>query len=655
MRILETIEQSAQAMNILPSTRDNIAAWLDAGFLPQWALDSLAELTEAEAWEELDNRFYETIAFGTGGMRGRTIAQRETAAERGTPSDVGTPTHAAVGSAMLNDFNVIRATIGLYRYSARHLHETLERAEQPKLVIAHDMRHFSRHFCELAASTWTRLGGTAYIYRGPRTTPQLSFSVRHLRATAGVVITASHNPPHDNGYKVYFSDGAQVVSPHAEGIIHEVHAVDLSETAHHLETDLCRVVTLGGNLDTAYISQISEVVLDADSLRSYPPKTVFTPIHGAGSVSTLPALESHGVPVLTIDEQEQMDPRFPTVRSPNPENTEALEMAIARANAEGAELVIATDPDGDRMGVAVRGRDGEMELLNGNTIGALLADYRIRTLKRLARLPREGTPRAALVKTFVTTPLQERIATAHGLKVIETLTGFKFIGEKLTDYEATLRDSLLEREGMVIDYDATHDRKRSELLMKYSTWYVFGGEESYGYLASDAIRDKDGNAAALMICEVMAALKRAGSTVADTLDRIYLEHGFHLEDLINIYYEGAAGSKKIRRILESYRQDPPRRVGEWDVVGFEDFGLQTFHDADGKEIPKQDFYRIRLDNGYSYAVRGSGTEPKMKFYLFGNQEVSEPGMLDETKDHVRRTLAAIKAAVEKDAHRRADS
>lgn len=655
MDLLASIHYTASTGKILPSTAENLTAWVSAGFLPAWALKSLQELLHAEAWSELDNRFYKQIAFGTGGMRDRTIAYRPTQAEMGHPGADGTPAHAALGCAHLNDFNIVRATLGLYRYCARHLEMTRGYREEPRLVIAHDVRHFSRHFCELSASVWTRLGGTAFIFEGPRSTPQLSFTVRHLRATAGIVITASHNPPTDNGFKAYFSDGAQVVSPHAEGIIHEVYSVQLDELAQYLTVDLSRVHILGAPLDQAYARALDENILDPETIRSIRPRVVFTPIHGTGGLASVPALLRAGAEVIDVPEQWRMDARFPTVKSPNPENAEALALAIARARETDSDLVLATDPDCDRMGVAVRGDQGEMVLLTGNQIGSLLAEFRIRRLKELGWLPVQGSPNAALVKTFVTTPLQDAIAHAHGLKLINTLTGFKYIGDKILEWEDTLRRTLLEDEGLAIDYDACSLRTRAELLLQHSTWYVFGGEESYGYLASDLVRDKDGNAAVLLFTEMLATLRKEGKSVLDALHAIYLKYGYYQEAVINIYYEGASGAAKIRRILETYRARPPARIGDYQVVRFDDFGVQDLRDADGKEIPKQDLYLVELDNGYSYAVRGSGTEPKIKFYLFAREDVPEPAALEPTKALTKKTLAAIQEAIASDARSRAEN
>ncbi|HNX04909.1 MAG TPA: phospho-sugar mutase [Opitutales bacterium] len=651
---LDLIRKAGTEGKILPSTLKNLESWISAGFLPAWATSSLDELVAGEKWEELNNRFFKTIAFGTGGMRDRTIAYFPTKAETGVLSSVGTPAHAAVGSTMLNDFNIIRASMGLYNYCAAYLHAKTGRDEKPRIVIAHDVRHFSKHFTELAASTFTKMGGRAYIFDGPRSTPQLSFSVRYLHTTCGVVITASHNPPAYNGFKAYFEDGGQVVSPHAEGIIDQVNAADLSSLTRFMEKDLTNVVVLPKGADEAYMAALAENFTDTAVIAKARPKVVYTPIHGTGAVGTPTVMRNAGVDVIEVPEQMVMDPRFPTVKSPNPEEGEALRMGIALAEKTGADCVLATDPDADRMGVAIRGHDGKLKLITGNTIGSLMAEYRIRAFKRAGLIPAKGTKKACMIKTFVTTPLQADIARAHGLKLIDTLTGFKFIGDKLSYYEKTLAKKLIEKEGLVLDYDKCSAEARRKLLLKYSTLYVFGGEESYGYLATDRVRDKDANAAAIVFCEMMASLKSEGKTVQDFIDELYLTYGYYKEELLNIYYEGASGSAKIANILKSYRANPPKSIGGKKVLKFKDFGTMTFKDADGVEIPSQDFYFVELQGGYCYAVRGSGTEPKIKFYFFGKEKVESKSDLDKAAAAVSETMAALKAAVDKDARARAE-
>ncbi len=649
MNAAEKISAAAKSGQLLPDAAGNLGEWLSAG-LPSWATDSMAELVERGEWGELNDRFYRYLEFGTGGMRGRTIGVKAAKAETGTLSAAGSPEHAGAGCNMLNDFTLVRATIGLHRYVAKYL-AGLKRPDKPRLVIAHDVRHFSRHFCELAASTWARLGGEAMIFDGPRSTPQLSFSVRWLKAHCGVVITASHNPPHDNGYKAYFDDGAQVTPPHDKGIIAEVNAVPLATVKDFLATGLAGVQTLGRDADDAYLAAAAQAVIDGKILREANLRVVYTNIHGVGGVSTVPLLVHAGVHVTEVPEQSAFDARFPTVKSPNPENAEALALAVARAEKGGHEVVMATDPDSDRMGVAVRNKAGKLEPLTGNQVGALLAEYRIGKYKELGWIPKEGTERACIVKTFVTTPLQDAIGRGHGVKVINTLTGFKWIAGKIRGYEQQLCKAM----GADFDYDATPFAKRAKLLQEHASFYLFGTEESYGYLPNDHLRDKDGNSACLMFAELCAWVKSRGQTVPELLDEIYARYGFFTEGVINIYYEGATGAAKIKRILDTYRSSPPAAFGETKVIRFQDFGREKFFDPDGEQIPAQDLYLVTLANGYSFAARGSGTEPKMKFYLFACEPAKSAADLPPAKAKAKATLDALKALIEADARKRAET
>lgn len=647
--LIAKVASLEESGGLLPSAAKNMKTWLEGGFLSETSIASIAELLESGNAEELNNRFYREIAFGTGGMRGRTIGLAATKLEKGDMETSGSPANPGVGSNMLNEYTVVRATLGLYAY-AKAYHDREGIAAAPKFVIAHDVRHFSRFFCELAASVWAKKGGEAYIYEGPRSTPQLSFSVRHLGATCGVVITASHNPPHDNGFKAYFADGGQMVPPNDTGVIDQVNATPFAGLQDYIGIDLSKVTILGSELDEAYAQCVANCVIDQDVFKKTELKAVFTPIHGTGAVATLPALKKLGLEPLVVAEQYEFDSNFPTVKSPNPENSEALSMATALAEANGCDILMATDPDADRMGVAVKGADGKMVLLTGNQIGSIMAEYRISKLKEMGWIPESGGDNCALVKTFVTSPLQDAIATNHGIKVVNTLTGFKWIGEKLRIYQ----DEACEKGG-VSNYDSLSLKARAELLQKHSTFYVFGGEESYGYLPNDTVRDKDANAACALFCEIAASLKAKGTTMLDYLDAIYLKNGYFLEGLGQLVYEGAAGAAKIARILETYRATPPTEFLGSSVSKFTDFGVEDVFDPDGKEIPKQDLYFVELENGYRYAVRGSGTEPKIKFYLFGKEEVSGSGELEATKSKTKASLEELKEAILVDAGKRADS
>jgi len=648
MTTLDRINAAAKAGQLLPTAAENLAAFL-AVKLPAWAEQSIDELVAKGAWSELNDRFYRYLEFGTGGMRGRTIGVVAASAETGKLDARGSPEHAAIGSNVLNDFTLIRAVIGLFRHTAKYLAQKTDRAK-PRLVIAHDVRHFSRHFSNLAASTWTQLGGEAFVFDGPRPTPQLSYSVRWLKAHAGVVITASHNPPHDNGFKAYFEDGAQVVPPHDQAIVAEVNAVPLAELGKFLAPKLEGVTTLGRDADDAYRAVAAQAVLDPTVFQQTKLKIVFTNIHGCGAIHSMPLLQRAGCDVQAVPEQLEFDARFPTVKSPNPENAEALARAVALAEQAGADVVLATDPDADRMGCAVRNRAGQMELLTGNQIGALLTEYRLNKYKELGWIPREGSQHAAIVKTFVTTQLQDAIGRGQGVKVINTLTGFKWIAAKMRRYEEELKQAM----GPDFDYEATPFERRAKLLQQHSTFYVFGTEESYGYLPNDYLRDKDGNAACLMFAELCAWVKGRGLTMPEYLDEVFLRYGFYLEGVINIYYEGASGSAKIKRILESYRANPPKAFGEVGVTKFQDFGREKVYDADGEQIPAQDLYIVTLANGYSFAARGSGTEPKMKFYLFASEKVTSAAELPAVKARVRSTLDRLNKLIAADAKARAE-
>ncbi len=649
MTTLEQIQAAGAEGRLLPSTVENLSLWFAAG-LPAWTVASVGELVAAGAWAELNDRFYRHLEFGTGGMRGRTIGAIVTAAEQGDGSGPpGAPAHAAAGLNVLNDFTLLRATIGLYRHTRGHL-DAAGRAEPARLVIAHDVRHFSRHFCELAASAWTRLGGVAHIFDGPRATPQLSFSVRWLKAHAGIVITASHNPPHDNGFKAYFEDGGQVVPPHDTAIVAAVNAVPLAGLAAFLQPDLAGVDTLGRAADDAYLTVAAQAALTPEVFQQTRLKVVFTNIHGTGGVSAVPLLLHAGCELHQVREQVAFDGNFPTVKSPNPENAEALALAVALAEKDGCDVVLATDPDGDRMGVAVRNRAGRMELLTGNQTGALLIQHRLAKLKELGWIPAAGSPRVTVIKTFVTTPLQDAIALAHGVKVVNTLTGFKWIAAKLHGYEKKLVAVM----GADFDYDAALPAARAALLREHSTFFAFGCEESYGYLPSDAVRDKDAGAACLMFAEFCAMVKAGGRTVPEHLDELYVQHGYFLEGVLNLYYEGATGAARIKRILETYRSAPPREFGGIPVAQFQDFGRQVILDADGEAVPKSDFYVVTLANGWSFAARGSGTEPKMKFYVFARAPVADAAALPAVKTRVKAELERIKSLIDADARARAE-
>ncbi len=646
MEKLVEIENAVATGNLLESSAANIRRTLESTSSPI-AAQSIAELVEAGEWTELNDRFFRSLAFGTGGIRGRTIGKIVTRAERGTPNDLGRPQYPCVGTNAMNFDSVERATRGLAEYLCDWF--ARERLPgRPKVVIAHDTRFFSSDFTRLAAEIAARHGCDACIFEGPRSTPELSFAVRHLRASAGVVVTASHNPPHDNGYKVYFSDGAQVVEPHASGIIERVNAAaGSSPNESHGE-----ITTLGTEIDEAYMARLETLVLDPALVRSQSAlRVVFTPIHGTGGVIIKPMLQRLGFTFDVVPEQDQFDGRFPTVQSPNPENAEALKLAIELAQAKKADLVIATDPDCDRMGVAVRDAAGEMKLLTGNQIGSLIAYYRAKKLFEQGVLNEGNASRGVIIKTFVTTDLQKAIAQKFGLRLVETLTGFKYIGAKLEKYERGLRK---EANGQYRDLSEEETRR---LRLTHSSFYIFGGEESYGYSGADFVRDKDGNGAAIMFCEVAAYAKSLGLTIDGLLDEIYRELGFYLEKNGALTFEGAEGAARIQRLLATYVQKPPKKMLGSKVTSVRNFEKGTIYDVEGDRIPKEKMLIFELADQTRVTVRGSGTEPKIKYYLFAQRRPSKsefsPEELAAIKPEVEKKLEALWECLQEDAKTRA--
>jgi phosphoglucomutase len=614
--LASALDAALQAGDLLASAAENIQKLLKASRSPVDEA-SVVELARAQEWGELNDRFYKTLAFGTGGLRGRTIGKIVTSAERGAAGQNERPEFPCVGTNAMNFYNVSRATQGLVAY----LHEWRAQEKipgKPKIVIAHDTRHFSKEFTELVAKTAAENGCDACVFEGPRSTPELSFAVRHLRASAGIVITASHNPPHDNGYKVYFDEGAQVVEPHASGIIAKVNEIQSDTSAAKPKKRRGEVITLGREIDDAYMSRLENLLLNRDLVRAAKSlRIIFTPLHGTGAVIIKPMLERLGFNYSVVEEQDSLDGNFPTVDSPNPENAAALRLGVELAEKEGADLVIATDPDCDRVGVAVRTAGGPMELLSGNQIGSLLAYYRTKTLFELGVLNKENASRAVIIKTFVTTDLQKAIAEKFGLRCVETLTGFKYIGAKLGKYEHALPPAVRKK------YRDLPEEETRRLRLEQSSYYVFGGEESYGYNGGDFVRDKDGNGAAIMFCEVAAYAKSRGLTVDALLDEIFSEFGYFQEYTGSLTFEGAEGAETIKCLLASYVSKPPNEMLGAKLIQVKNFETDTYRDIEGDEIPKEKMLIFEFGDHTRVAVRASGTEPKIKYYLFAQRRPGE--------------------------------
>jgi phosphoglucomutase len=647
------IERAAGDGYLMESTAKNIRNLL-AGASSDMYFNSINELVWNLDWQELNDRFYQTLAFGTGGLRGRTIGKVVTAVERGDARENEPPQLPCVGTNAMNFFNMNRATRGLVSY----LHDWNQREQiwaKPKIVIAHDPRFFSREFADLAAKVAAEKGCDAFVFDSPRSVPELSFAVRYLHGSAGAVITASHNPPYDNGFKVYFSDGAQVIEPHASGIIGKVNAITSESFTPLPKEQQGKVTTIGKDIDQAYMRRLETLVLDPRMIREAKMlRIIYSPLHGTGSVIIKPMLTRLGFNFQVVPEQDTLDGRFPTVVSPNPEYGEALTMAIKLAESQNADLVVATDPDCDRMGVAVRTKDGEMRLLTGNQIGSLLAWYRIKTLFDKGVLNKQTASRAVIIKTFVTTDLQNAIANYYGVRCVETLTGFKYIGAKLAKYEREIPEQLR------VSYADLAENETRRLRLTYSSFYVYGGEESYGYSGADFVRDKDGNGAVIMFGEVAAYAKSRGQTVDQLLDQIYSQFGYFAEKTSSLVFEGAEGANKIARLMKSYAADPTREIIGTQVTNIRNFETDEIRDVEGDLIPKTKMLMFQLEDGTRIAVRPSGTEPKIKYYLFARRspgkekfgDTRDAANLERIKEEVGNHLEHVWDWLRKDAESR---
>ena len=552
----------------------------------------LQALAEAGASDELEDRFYRTLEFGTGGLRGKIGA----------------------GTNRMNTYIVARATQGLASYIKQH-------ADKPGphgAVISHDSRHRSREFAETAACVFAANGINVHISPDIRATPWVSFAIRHLNAHTGIMVTASHNPKEYNGYKVYWDDGSQVVPPHDKGIIAEVNKVTNDSMVQRMDFEEGRrkglIHVLGEEMDKAFLEAVRKQQRRPADTAGSDLKLVFTPLHGVGGLLVPRALEEWGFShVICEPEQSKPDGDFPTAASPNPEEGAALERAIELARREGADLVLATDPDCDRVGIAAL-HEGEYRLFNGNEVCALLADY---VLENTPAEQLKGK-RPGIVSTIVSTPLVKKIADAHGADCALVLTGFKWIAKQMRDWEA-------EKNGPV---------------------FLYGAEESYGYLIGPHCRDKDAVVASCAIAEMAAVERKRGRTLVDRLYALHADHGVHLEWQKSITMPGMQGAEQIRGILEAVRNDPPDRVGDAKVLRFARFDTGEVFE-EGKRVgatglPKSDVFLFDLECGRRAVVRPSGTEPKIKFYFFLGAPAEE-GDAAETLGKLRREKSGFQA------------
>lgn len=648
MSLEASLQSATDAGQLLPASLENIQALLSASENPLYRA-SIEELANAGQWDELNDRFFQALKFGTGGLRGRTVAKIVTSVERGNAAGDQRPDHPCVGTNAMNFYNVGRATRGLVAY-AKAYRAAAGLTGKPSLVFSHDTRHFSPEFAQKCAQIAVENGADVYLFDGCRATPEMSFAVRHLRADAGVMLTASHNPAHDNGYKVNYSDGAGIVEPHATGIIKEVNAIVDEAYIPLPEDQQGKITIIGEELDEIYLKKVETLMLQPELLKQEKAKAlkiVYTALHGAGGVLVPVLLKRLNFNFLTVPEQDVRDGRFPTVKSPNPENAPALKMAVDLADKEGANIVIGTDPDCDRMGVGVRNAKGEMVLLTGNQTGSLMGWYRLKTMFELGILNESNKQNAVFLKTFVTSPMQDTISAKFGVQCINTLTGFKWISAKLAKYEAALPAEILAK------YRDLSTEEARAVRLEHSKFLVFGGEESYGYMGDDFSRDKDGNGAVVMFAELAAYAASQDLTVVELLDQVYSEVGYFLEVNQSKVFEGASGAAQISKLADSYGSNPPKEVDGSAVVNVRDFRKDVIHDEEGEVISKEKMLFVDLADGRSFAVRPSGTEPKIKYYMFGRQLPAEGQKLsaDElaaAKSKVSASLDSMWAWLEKD-------
>lgn len=513
----------------------------------------------ADSPKEIEDRFYKDLEFGTGGLRGVMGA----------------------GTNRLNEYTIGKATQGLAQYVLAQAQANAQ--AEPSVVIAHDSRRNSKEFSLAAALVLAGNGIKAYLFEDLRPTPELSFAVRELGASAGIVVTASHNPPEYNGYKVYGPDGGQLTTEGAAEVTRQIQSIESFDAVKRV----CRDDAEGRGLLTWIGEAVDRKFIDAVIATSQRPEVaktmgenfriVFTPLHGAGNLSVRNSLADAGFKaVQVVSQQELPDPMFSTVASPNPEERAAFTLALETAKEYNADLIIGTDPDCDRMGAIVKDKNGEYQILSGNQSGALMMNYILEAMKDRGELPTNG----AVIKTIVTSDLGQAIAASYGVETLNTLTGFKYIGELMTEFAQT-----------------------------GSKTFIFGYEESYGYLAGMHARDKDAVVACLLISEAAAYYKSQGKTFVDVLNELYEKHGFYLEKLESRTMKGIEGVEKIRSIMEEWRTTPPAQIGGIAVSEVEDF-LQGLYG-----LPRENVIKCKLADGSWICLRPSGTEPKIKFYF----------------------------------------
>ncbi|HEN7566955.1 TPA: phospho-sugar mutase [Streptococcus agalactiae] len=542
---------------------ENFQKWLDFEQLPDYLRQELLSMDE----KTKEDAFYTNLEFGTAGMRG----------------------YIGAGTNRINIYVVRQATEGL----AKLIETKGEEAKKRGVAIAYDSRHFSPEFAFESAQVLAQHGIKSYVFEALRPTPELSFAVRHLNAYAGIMVTASHNPAPFNGYKVYGQDGGQLPPADADALtdfiraIENPFAVELADLDENKSAGLIQVI--GEDVDIEYLREVKDVNINQDLINNFGKdmKIVYTPLHGTGEMLTRRALAQAGFEsVVVVESQAKADPDFSTVKSPNPESQAAFALAEELGREVDADVLVATDPDADRLGVEIRQPDGSYKNLSGNQIGAIIAKYILEAHKTAGTLPEN----AALAKSIVSTELVTKIAESYGATMFNVLTGFKFIAEKIQEFEE-----------------------------KHNHTYMFGFEESFGYLIKPFVRDKDAIQAVLLVAEIAAYYRSRGLTLADGIDEIYKEYGYFAEKTISVTLSGVDGAAEIKKIMDKFRENGPKQFNNTDIVLLEDFQKQTATKNDGTisnlTTPPSNVLKYTLADDSWIAVRPSGTEPKIKFYI----------------------------------------
>ena len=544
------------------------------------------ELQAIDNEKEIEDRFYKNLEFGTGGLRGKIAA----------------------GNNRMNVYTIGKATQGLATYLLKYKSE-------PSVAIAYDSRNMSKEFADQAASVLTANGVKVFLYPSLRPTPMLSFTVRHLETDAGIVITASHNPKEYNGYKVYGNDGGQITDEAAKEILGYIDATDIFEDVQVMDLEEAekegKLEYITEAVDRAYYQKVETLCIRKDLIKekAHELKIIYTPIHGSGNIPVRTMLSQLGFTnVSVVKEQELPDGNFPTAPYPNPEDKKVFELAIEMAKETAPDLIFGTDPDCDRIGVVVKESADSYKVLTGNQVGILLSDYILNARKEMGILSDKDT----IVKTIVTSDMVKPISAHYGTQVMDVLTGFKYIGEKI-----------------------------KEFLQTGSNHFVFGYEESYGYLSGEFVRDKDAVIASVLIAEMALYYRTKGKNLYEALEDLFKQYGYYLEDLVSIQMEGKDGQEKIQAIISQLRENAPQEVGGIKVVRVEDYKLsKAYNVLEGTQedilLPTSNVMKFILEDGSWFVVRPSGTEPKMKIYvsIIGKEQMDATNKIENFKKQV---------------------